>query len=291
MVGIPAETCLTVLVHDFEPSPPLLGLCAGYEDGSWRADALARSLLGWITDWALSYADRQALADEPPFNALARAVQKVYMSTKPERRGEIGELLLHMAIRSVYFTEPAISKIFFKDSSNDTVKGFDAVHVVPDRQTGDLELWLGESKFYTSLTEAIRDVLMELEEHLATPYLRLEFAAVADKIDATWPHAKQLRELLRQELSLDQVFDRVVVPILLTYESPAVARHSQFSTLYRAEIETELRKGWASFCRRLGKGPKPREISIRLILVPMQEKRRLVDSFDERLKALQAGLS
>ena len=34
----------------------------------------------------------------------------------------------------------AISKVFFKDSPNDTVKGFDAVHVV--ESLDGLELWL-----------------------------------------------------------------------------------------------------------------------------------------------------
>ncbi|MEN3029932.1 Hachiman antiphage defense system protein HamA [Chromobacterium amazonense] len=36
----------------------------------------------------------------------------------------------------------AISKIYFKDAVNNTVKGFDAVHVLAT-QNG-LELWLGE---------------------------------------------------------------------------------------------------------------------------------------------------
>jgi len=64
------------------------------------------------------------------------------MSDKYKKRGEIGELLLHVICREVFKTYPAITKYFYKDSANNTVKGFDAVHVVVG---GDgLELWLGE---------------------------------------------------------------------------------------------------------------------------------------------------
>jgi hypothetical protein len=59
---------------------------------------------------------------------------------KYQKRGEIGELLLHVICREVFKTYPAITKYFYKDSSNNTVKGFDAVHVVVTK-TG-LELWL-----------------------------------------------------------------------------------------------------------------------------------------------------
>ena len=40
-----------------------------------------------------------------------------------------GNLVTH-SMRQVFDTIPAISKIFYKDSANDTVKGFDAVHVL-----------------------------------------------------------------------------------------------------------------------------------------------------------------
>src|SRR3954469_4504241 len=112
---------MTVLVHNTEPTS-LLGLCAGFEDGSWRADGLALNLLAWVTDWALPHYEQESLSSQNAFAAIARAMQRVYLSTKPDRRGEIGELLLHMSIRWIYRTEPAVSKIFFKDASNDTVK-------------------------------------------------------------------------------------------------------------------------------------------------------------------------
>lgn len=281
---------LNVLVDDVDVTPILLGLCAGYEDGGWRAEALAKCLLSWVIDWALPHSEREALSSHNAFAALERALNRVYKSEKPASRGEVGELLLHIAIRSNYSTEPAISKIFFKDTSNDTVKGFDAVHIVANEQD-ELELWLGESKFYTNLNSAIRDVIAELQDHLTTPYLRSEFAAVTDKIDARWPHAERLRLLLQPETSLDQVFARAVVPVLLTYDSAVTSQYKADSIEYREEIETELRAGWQRFCYRLEGRDLPREVSLRLILVPMSTKALLLAAFDKRLKALQVGMT
>jgi hypothetical protein len=62
------------------------------------------------------------------------------------KRGEFGELILHLLLRDFHNTIPLLSKIYFKDASGSTVHGFDAVHIQPETKT----LWLGESKLYTS---------------------------------------------------------------------------------------------------------------------------------------------
>lgn len=82
---------------------------------------------------------------------------------------------------------PLISKIFFKDSPNDTVKGYDSVHVVevPD----GLDLWLGEVKFYDDAAGVARDVIKELHGHTRIDYLRTEFTAIWRKIDRSPPPA------------------------------------------------------------------------------------------------------
>ena len=73
------------------------------------------------------------------------------------------------------------SEIFYKDAPNDTVKGFDAVHVV--EASDGLELWLGEVKLYKDIVSAVRDVENELKQHTTISYLRSEFAAIWRKVD------------------------------------------------------------------------------------------------------------
>ena len=195
---------LDVRVHRLEPSPGLTSLCAGYELKEWRCTQLADHLIEWLPDFALTHSEREGLGSHNAVALTIQAAKSVYTSEKYGRRGEIGEILLHIALRQVFKTVPAINKVFFKDSTNDTVKGFDAVHVVAAAES--LELWLGEVKFYNDISSAIDDVIKEIEAHTTRDYLRAEFAAIVNKIDPAWPYASRLKLLLGKNTSLDQMF-------------------------------------------------------------------------------------
>ena len=129
--------------------------------------------------------------------------------------------------------------MWFKTANNDTYKGFDGVHSVHTAR--HLELWLGEAKFYRDVDRAIREVVTELEDDLRD-YLRSEFALVASKIDDAHPHAEELRLLMHPSSSLDQVFDRIVVPILVTYDSASTLAHTKVCPEYDAALEVEVRR-------------------------------------------------
>ena len=183
--GLPSPF-FDVVIHDLGRRPGLDGLSVGYERGEWRYEPLAEYLFSWLPNFALSPAEAAQIDQFNAWTFLRRAALNVYTSPKSERRGEFGELLLHAAIRQVHGTEPAVSKVFFKDSANDTVKGFDCVHVLP-LPDGELELWLGEVKFYGgSPQRAVTAVVAELEDHLATDYLRREFALITKGADPCW---------------------------------------------------------------------------------------------------------
>ncbi|SEG64330.1 protein of unknown function [Actinacidiphila yanglinensis] len=285
---------LEVLVDDAGISPALTGLCAGYELGEWRRSALAKTMFYSLPEFALSPSEAADFTSGTGVEMLSRAVKNIYLTDRYHRRGEFGELLLHVVLREVFHTEIAISKIFFKDSHNDTVKGFDAVHVIAD-PSGKLELWLGEVKFYDNLARAIRDVVAELHAHVDSDYLRSEFAAIGGKIDSSWAHAEEMRQLIANEVSLDEIFDNLTIPVLLTYDSRVVADRvlelskdlnvppSATAEAYRTAFEDEIRAGWSRFT---GAG-LPQRVRIRLILVPLHEKRTLLSDLHERLKAWQ----
>jgi hypothetical protein len=217
---------------------------------------------------------------------MKRAARLVYDTKKFERRGEFGELLLHVILVQVFHTLPAISKIYYKDGPNETVKGFDAVHVVatdgPDgtTATGTLELWLGEVKFYGDAGAAIRGVVKELHKHADKEYLRREFVAVSNKLDDQWPHADALRRLLDENTSLDTVFTALCVPVLITYDSDTAGAHKQHSDQYRQDIQHEWDAHYTDFVKK----GLPSHIKIHLFLVPLATKKRLVAALDARLK-------
>lgn len=273
---------LEVVVHELQDEPSLTALCVCYELGLWRYEAFAKHLFEWLPEFALSWPERQTFKDSTSVELLRRAAAVVYESEKYEKRGEFGELILHAIVRQVFQSEPAISKIFFKDSVNITVKGFDAVHVVAAGD--DLELWLGEAKFYNDISKAISAVVAELEEHLHADYLRTEFSLIVNKLPDGWQHTQSIKALLHPNTSLDMVFKSITVPVLLTYDSPTVASHSVHENKYAEEFEAEVRKHWATFAAK----ELPTNVRIRLLLLPLYEKATLLKQLDGLLKTWQS---
>lgn len=271
---------LRTVVKRADDVPGLTGLCAGFESGEWRYDQLAEHIVEWIPEFALNDREFAALNGVNARRALRTAAETVYRSSKYATRGEVGEILLHAIIRQEFGSVPAISKVFFKDAPNDTVKGFDAVHVV--EAIDGLELWLGEVKLYQDVASAVRDVVTEIRQHTAIPYLRSEFAAIWRKIDPSHPHHKALQPLLAGNASMDEVFKRLCLPVLLTYDSRTVAAHTKANAAYETALITEFERHH----QRFAGANLPDEIRIILILLPMNNKAKLMERFDAKLKGM-----
>ena len=276
------EQFLEVRVHDTESDPNLLVVCAGYEAKQWRCEQFARHILDWLLEFVLPPSQHAQVDVSNCMEHLRRAASMVYTTDKYDRRGEIGELLLYSIMRQFYGTVPAISKLFFKTATNETVKGFDAVHVVP---IGDaLELWLGEVKLYSNIHSAIREVVNELNDHVDVNYLRREFMLIGNKIEADWPHSASLQRLIAENTSLDKVFSQLRIPVLLTYNSDTVASHEKVSAEFLTALQAEVRAHHAAFRNA---GPR-QDVTIHLILLPLNTKDALLTAVDCRLKVLQS---
>lgn len=257
---------LKVRVSDFEAEPWLIAMCAGYENGEWREDQLIEHAMEWLPEFSLKYSECVSLGAHNAVKLLRKAAKALYKTEKFKSRGEFGELFLHMILRQVYGTIPAICKMHYKDSRNDTVKGFDCVHVVS--KDDELEIWIGEVKFYKEITSAIRDVVKELYDHTQRDYLRDEFVAITNKIDETWPHSERLRKLLDENISLDDIFDSVAIPVLLTYDSKTINSHEKITEEFEIEFEKEVRENFGKFVEK----ELPDCINVSLILLPLRSK-------------------
>ncbi len=238
----------------------------------------------WLPEFALRYEEYAELQDDDAVEKIGAAAASVYQTSNFKSRGELGELLLHMLIRETFNTIPAISKIYFKDSPNVTVKGFDCVHV---RLVGSaFELWLGEAKLYSNLRKAARAVAQELHDHTQAGYLRSEFAAIMRKLDATWPHSEQLAALLDTDRSLDEIFETICIPVLLTYNSDAVASHDRVCSAYETAFAREVKEQHAIVTGH----EMPAGLSVQLLLLPLNTRAVLATEFNRRLKACQQAL-
>src|SRR5687767_7049741 len=99
---------LRLIVHDLTIAPALTGVCAGYERGAWRAEALTDHLIESLPDFCLSWSECQSLSHETAVRFVRAAARRVYTTDKFQKRGEFGELLLHVILKEAMKTLPAI---------------------------------------------------------------------------------------------------------------------------------------------------------------------------------------
>lgn len=281
---------LNLVFHETSILGDDLALCAGFERGEWRNNQLADHVMEWLPEFALNHSELAEMGHHNAVRMTKKAARIVYQTEKYGLRGEFGELLLHIAIRQIYETIPAVSKIYYKSSVNKTVEGFDAVHVV--KKNGGLELWIGETKFYNDVGRAIADVSAEIVDHLETDYLRSEFLLIKNKIDPSWPEANSLKELLKESVSLDDVFQTACIPVLLTYDSDVVQKSSKSNQVYLDRIRDEVSTAHKKMRAKLKKEYEARfsetlPITVHVILIPLKDKVALIGALDKRLKALQ----
>ena len=103
------------------------------------------------------------------------------------------------------------------------------------------------------------------------------------KIDPQWPFATQLEDLLEENKSLDEVFQRACIAVLLTYDSDCLGQHISVDSAYEAAFEKEIRKHHATFASK----NLPKDIAVHLILLPLNTKANLLAELDTKLKAWQ----
>lgn len=269
-----------IIVHDEDSMPTLLGICAGFESGEWRGQRLAENLFRCIPEFCLTYSEIHEVDSSEWMDKMKKAVSMIYSSPKYKNRGEFGELLLHYILKDLYKTVPAISKMYFKDGPNETVKGFDAVHVIVNSE-GNLDLWLGEVKFYNNASKAISDVVPEIKEHFAQDYLLTEFIAITNKLDKESPFYDKLSKLISPDTSLDDIFERICVPVLITFNSKVIDKHTKYTTTYKEEMKAEMEKHFKQFesqFKKLGI-----DIEVHLFLLPLKTKETFVQILNNKL--------
>ncbi|EPG2633810.1 TPA: HamA C-terminal domain-containing protein [Pseudomonas aeruginosa] len=260
-------------------SPPFTSLCVGYEGGVWRSKALADHLFQWIPYVALDQESQLSMGSHNFLELLQRATAHIYNTKKTENRGEIGEILLHIACVSSFNTSPILCKLILKTSSNDTVKGFDGVHVLV--KDDKVELWLGESKFYSDPRSAIREAVKSIKEHILPDFLSTEKAMIIGHIGHNIPKKDEITRLFKRQTSSDELLRISVFPILIAYESKSVASFTELTDRYYEELLTEseaLRQYFADQSKNM-------PLRFQIIFVPIESKSDVISKFDKRLES------
>lgn len=207
-------------------------------------------------------------------------IQKKYL-----KRGEFGELILHLLLRDYHSTIPLLSKIYFKDSYGHTVHGFDAVHIDPETKT----LWLGESKLYTDGKKGVKELIKDIKEHILRDYLYDEFTIVSKKVKLfdNIPEKDYWLEVLDQSTTLSEQLKSITIPLLCTYTSENFSKYND-ETLeeFIRDYESEVRELKEYFDLNNNHKLKTK-INTVLILFPVKCKTELVRRLHEKLSLLQ----
>lgn len=271
------------LVSLFEQKAPLdpVAMCAGFDGGEWRCDELARHLTEWVLDFSLRASERNLILPGKVVAVVREAAARVFKKDAVSR-GETGEILLHAVCRQEFATQALVARLYYKSSLDQQVHGFDCVHF---RESGSgIELWLGESKFYTTADDAIVKARKSIKEHLDRGFLKAQKTLILPKIsDENAQFAEKVQHLFHNNTPLDEFLSAMVIPVLVACDSDAVKGASASDEAYRTAVHGEM----LDVSGRVRKGSPFNTIRIQPIYVPLKSKETLRQAFGKALKGLQ----
>ena len=268
-------------LHKEDASPRVRVYCAGFEQGDWRCSQFAFHLAEWLPEYALPEEELR-IDHGNVLLKLNQAAIRVYTSAKYSSRGEAGEIALHAVCRDFFNTIPISPRVFYKSASNDVVKAFDLVHVRFPKN-GDLQLWLGESKLYTSGSAAIKDAITSINDHIDAGFLSNQKILLGPQIPKSTPRYDEIIKLFSKQESLDTLLTSAVFVVGIMCDSKAASAATSHTQRYIDEAKAEM----ADLEQRLSSSGLPSKLKIVLVYIPLASKKALVNAFDTRLKGLQ----
>jgi hypothetical protein len=303
-----SEKIITHKINDSELSTFLVGFDINDNgEKEYRLKPLIERLINVIHEFAFGFHDGEITQNTETLSKLAEAAKSIYkidsfqkikdlyendgslsddIKDKYLRRGEFGELILHLLLRDFYKTTPLLSKIYFKDAFGSTVHGFDAVHIQEDTKT----LWLGESKLYQSGRNGVKALITDIEEHFKSDYLNSEFMIISKKIKHfdSIPEKDYWLDIMSKSTKLIDQLSTINIPLLCTYECDLFNQHSdeeseEFVNSYIAEMNS-----LKAYFDSENNHPLKTRLNIILILFPIQNKTALVKGLHNKLSLLQA---
>lgn len=204
------------------------------------------------------------------------------------KRGEFGELILHLLLRDFYDTIPLVSKIYFKDSYGSTVHGFDAVHIEPNSE----KIWLGESKLYSEGKKGVKELIEDLKNHITRDYLNDEFTIISKKIDVldNIKEKDYWLDLLDSKTKLGEQIKSITIPLLCTYSCGIFANdNDEDSDEFKKAFDEEITKLNDYFVKH-NNHPLKDKLDIILILFPIRCKNEVIKKLHTELTLYSGGL-
>ena len=274
----------------------LLSLINDYENGEWRINKFVNYLYDRVMEVGLSFEERKILSDSP-MSMVKRAISKL----KPndiKKSGEIGEILLYGIMKDYYNALNVVPKIFHKTNRNTYVHGSDSVHITINN--GQINLWLGESKFYKDVEKAVKNAIKSIKSILEDDKLKAEISIAYSSQDLNDMLKfniidkniyDNIKMMLNETNSLDEIKKQLHIPILILYECDITSLNNSINNDYKTNIIARHKKIVKKFFLDnfdfIEKVYKGEEINFHLILFPVHSKEVISKFFFRKLEELE----
>ncbi|MFG0631202.1 Hachiman antiphage defense system protein HamA [Pseudomonas sp. xss_2] len=224
--------------------PNIKGIDIGFTMKIWNINNLTETVYEWIIDYCLSHKERAN------FTGVQRSLFKYARANYPGNDiNALGDFFLHIAIRDSYNTIPVMNKVF--DANNKT---FSCTHAILNLDT--IELWIGASSVSTNIEDAVKAAIDNIEYIASITTLKHRLYTLTAEIDGSWPHVDKLKRLADSNLSLDDRFDKIIIPVFIMHDSAIIKEYDKNSFI-------ELFKEKIQYCRSIFSGSiKPNLIDL-----------------------------
>jgi hypothetical protein len=268
----------------------VLSLINDFEDGCWRYDKFQSFIWDNIIETALTQKERERLVDNS-FSRLTAAAKNLRLTDTGKndigKGSELAEIILYGIMRHHYNAIPVVPKIFYKQNTQDNAKGADSVHIV--LESNDFSVWFGEAKFYDNIENTRLDsIITSIGNSLQTDKLKKENSIITnlselDNIIKDTDMLSKIKSLLSGGTSIDVFKPKLHIPILLLHECSKTKNATELTEEYRNSIiqyhKERAQVYYYKQISKLGGIYKYSDITFHLILFPVPEKQRIVNSF------------
>jgi len=275
----------------------VLSIANDYEDKNWRYKKFNNFIWNNISEDALTKEERDSLIEchDSVLDKAASRLRIIQNKKGDDEKtgGEIAEILLYGIMRHYYNALSVVPKIFYKQNKNDYAKGADSVHIIVE-DDDKISLWLGEAKFYNCITnKRLTKIIDSVYETISTEKIKKENAIITglsefDKYDISEKTKRNIRELLKEDTSIDKIKPILHIPIVLLYECKITAKSTELSEDYKKTIiSTQKERAQSYFAKQIDKCigiAKYSEIKFHLVLFPVPNKDIVVNRFIKRAK-------
>lgn len=267
----------------------VLSVINDFQDGNWRYGRFNQFIWDNIAETALSNRERECLVNKS-HSQMVNAAKSLRFTDKDTvgEASELAEIVLYAVMKLHFRALPVVPKIFYKQNTQDNAKGADSVHIVLE-ENNDFSIWFGEAKFYNSIANArLSSIVSSVSNSLNTQKLKKENSIIVglsdlDELIENTATNKNIKALLSQDASIDNLKPKLNIPILLLHECEKTKSQTSLSEEYKEKITAyHIERATKYFEKQISDCSEIHEyssIKFHIILFPVPSKDTVVKRF------------